>query len=63
MAINDVRLFGQLMQDPKFFIHKGNSTPHKVVLSVKTMSRYINSTDRNRIVYDEIVVMLSLIHI
>ena len=57
MAINDVRLFGQLMQDPKFFIHKGNSTPHKVVLSVKTMSRYINSTDRNRIVYDEIVVM------
>lgn len=57
MAINDVRLFGQLMQNPKYYKKKNAEEPYRMTLSVKTMSRYLNSTDRTKIMYDEIVVM------
>lgn len=57
MAINDVRLFGQLTQKPTYFVRKGASAPHKVMLTVKTLSRYYNSQDRDRIMFDEVVVM------
>lgn len=57
MALNDVRLFGQLVQDPKYYKKKSADQPYRMSLSIKTMSRYLNSTDRNRLTYDEIVVM------
>lgn len=57
MAINDVRLFGQLTQEPAYYVRKNATAPHKVILSVKTLSRYYNSQDRDRIMFDEVVVM------
>ena len=57
MAINDVRLLGQLMQEPKYYKKRSAETPYRMTLNVKTISRYLNSTDRNRIMYDEILVM------
>lgn len=57
MAINDVRLFGQLVQDPKYYKKKSADMPYRMSLNVKTMSRYLNSTDRSKLMYDEIVVM------
>ena len=57
MAINDVRLFGQVTADPAYYVRKNATSPHKVMLTVKTLSRYYNSQDRDRIMFDEIVVM------
>lgn len=57
MAVNDVRLYGQLMEEPRFYLRRGETLPHKCVLSVKTLSRYNNSSDKSRIVYDEVVLM------
>ena len=57
MALNDVRLFGQLVQDPKYYKKKNADLPYRMSLSVKTMSRYLNSTDRGKLMYDEVVVM------
>lgn len=57
MAINDVRLFGQLTKPPTYFARKSADMPHKVILTVKTLSRYFNSQDKDRIMFDEVVVM------
>ena len=57
MALNDVRLFGQLVQDPKYYKKKNADLPYRMSLSVKTMSRYLNSSDRGKLMYDEVVVM------
>ena len=57
MALNDVRLLGQLVQDPKYYKKKNADMPYRMTLSIKTMSRYLNSTDRSKLMYDEIVVM------
>lgn len=57
MALNDVRLFGQLIQNPKYYKKKNAEEPYRMTLSIKTMSRYLNSTDRTKLMYDEIVVM------
>ena len=57
MAINDVRLFGQLVDDPKYYRKRNAELPYRMTLSIRTMSRYLNSTDRNKLMFDEIVVM------
>lgn len=57
MAVNDVRLYGQIMEEPRFYLRRNETLPHKCVLSVKTLSRFNNSSDKSRIVYDEIILM------
>lgn len=57
MALNDVRLYGQISEEPSLYFHRNEDTPYRGAMLVKTISRYHNSTSRDTIVYDEVVVM------
>lgn len=57
MAINDVRLMGQVIGEPTLYRKRGNPMPHRAVLTIRTISRFLNSQERDKIVYDDIVIM------
>ena len=57
VALNDVRIYGQVMGKPTFVTRRGETVPHKAVVDIKTISRYHNSSDVQKIKYDPVTIM------
>ena len=39
MALNDVRLYGQISEEPSLYFHRNEDTPYRGAMLVKTISR------------------------